>query len=226
MTVDLPIGGRTDVCSLCGLAVVEEEIGMVGLNGIICRRCAENIVRYTPAVQFVLTQSHEALALYEYQGYPGTPLFKSTAGVVVLEQNGTPVTTADALNTTYDKLNHSAKRLICYIPAGDIPPDYEQAITLVAGTDSTEDNTPTLPRTAVFNYHATAKKDIDDTKAINRYEHLQSLLPRPFAVLPEGIVTPSVPADVRAAIDDTLTEIIHSDGGQQGSLTDIVEDAQ
>ena len=47
--VALAVGGNTDRCRLCGNPVDGiDAAGAVGLDGVLCPGCAENIVHYTP----------------------------------------------------------------------------------------------------------------------------------------------------------------------------------
>jgi hypothetical protein len=115
--VALAVGGATDRCRLCGDPVGGiDAAGAVGLDGVVCPGCAENIVHYTPRCGYVGRPGGGVFALYRYHGHPS-----GAGGVVFLEPSDAAVASPRELTAYYRDLPRRVRRVVWWFAADAVP---------------------------------------------------------------------------------------------------------
>jgi len=115
--VALAVGGATDRCRLCGCPVEGiDAAGAVGLDGVVCPGCAENIVHYTARCGYVGRPGGGMFALYRYHGHPS-----GAGGVVFLEPGDAAVASPRELAAYYRDLPRRVRRVVWWFAADAWP---------------------------------------------------------------------------------------------------------
>jgi len=160
-----PIGGLTDKCGICSTDVdSKEEIGGVGLNGVLCSSCMLNINLYTPR-WITIYGSEISLDVWEFH-YTKTPFDSSAVGLVLLEAAGFGSAEPDSLRKVYQSLHADTREFLYSVVAHSLPDEYSTVAT---------DEIDAQPQVVDRN----PQKDFDET---NPFPMIKKRLGRPFAL--------------------------------------------
>jgi hypothetical protein len=183
--IDLAVGGRTDTCAFCGIALdTSASVGAVGLDALICPDCAGNLHVLTPAWGGFALTGNTTLTLHHYWGHPrqqdGTQ-----RQCTFLEPSNAHLDTPSQLYAYYHGLTTDTKQLVWAFTTEWHPDDYT-----------------TTPKIVVDRRDLiSAFEPYSDTDADNPARSLVKRVPRPFLATPDRVVYPAT-----ATIDiDTLT---------------------
>lgn len=177
----LPVGGRTDCCSICGRPLDEPTAaGLFGLNGVLCRGCQENITLYTPTLSAVLVDPALTVRLWGYTGTPGSPAWNSPSAFIILESRLSESNDLASLTRAYETLTSQGQALIWQLASHSLEGAYER-------------------RDANFSYNtlhgierATSGgvgPDRENEEEHRRLKRLQALLDDPYAITPTELIT-------------------------------------
>lgn len=120
----LPIGGQTDICGICGNPPQFHDDVLLGLNGIVCRNCQEQLMHFTPHIYaFRQRGTHNYLTVIGYQSHPCGHFFQMETPGLFFHQ---PMQTSKELNEFYRELSDTTKTLLWSVPAGEIPTGYQE----------------------------------------------------------------------------------------------------
>lgn len=199
--VDLPIGGRADVCGICGEPAVIED-ALIGLNGVICLSCRQNIVHFSPGYYAIRGCGYtNSLELYEYVGYPESPFWNSEVGCLVLDAPdavGDPV----VMREFYRGLSDTAKEMIWTVPFEEVPEGYTRVEPVWAAEYR--------PHEIMLSGAGLGQTDTDD----HPMSTLDQLLPKPYVIDGYELVVQSEIPDAAKRLMETSVDDKETDAGQ------------
>ncbi|SEP19158.1 hypothetical protein SAMN05216388_104217 [Halorientalis persicus] len=119
-----PLGGITDACGICGLPVESPAgVGAVGLNGICCRHCAEELPERRAKVAAIVREDQPEIRLFKYPGEDESP-YSDSIGLVLVETPEMDDATTNTVTGLYELLEPEIQELVWQVAGNALPKTY------------------------------------------------------------------------------------------------------
>jgi hypothetical protein len=111
--ITLPVGGLTDKCGVCGRGISgEHERGLIGLNGVLCANCTQNIHLFTPLMAQFNTADGNFFRSYSFSCYPDTPYWDAAANVILINERDLNIRSPEAVTEFYQEVSSPVKEAL------------------------------------------------------------------------------------------------------------------